>query len=426
MALTTFAMKFAVVLTVLTLFTPLPVFSLTPSHPLVAAPGWTAKAVLSGLSKPRSVLIDASGNLLVLQSGFGITGHKLKADGSIASTKTVVANSAFNHGMALSPDGKTLFASSSSTAWKWSYSSSTMTATSQKTLVTGMDNPDHVTRTLYVSKKYPDLLLVSRGSNQNVDFDSVDPAQGRAMIKIFSIKGAPANGYDYTAAGRLFAYGVRNEVGLAEDAAGNIWGVENSADNVFRRKGNVTTDVHIDNPGEKVHNFGDPSKGNGTFYGYPYCFSVWNPSAFVPAGDNFTTGDWFAQLLPSNYWNDTSCQTKATKPRLLFQAHSAPLDIKFGPNGDNNLYVTLHGSWNRVPPTGYKVVTIPGKVSGGAWSPIAPLSSTTGYTDLLTNQDVNACSAGCWRPVGLAWQKGSKKLYVSSDATGEVFVMYKH
>src|SRR5262249_48635220 len=28
----------------------------------------------------------------------------------------------------------------------------------------------------------------------------------------------------------------------------------------------------------------------------------------------------------------------ATKPRLLFQAHSAPLDIKFGPSGDSNAY----------------------------------------------------------------------------------------
>jgi hypothetical protein len=43
---------------------------------------------------------------------------------------------------------------------------------------------------------------------------------------------------------------LRNDVGLAEDKAGNIWSVENSGDNIQRNG----VDVHNDNPGEPMFN----------------------------------------------------------------------------------------------------------------------------------------------------------------------------
>ena len=85
--------------------------------------------------------------------------------------------------------------------------------------------------------------------------------------------------------------------------------------------------------------------------------------------------------------------------------------------------VSFHGSWDRQPPTGYKVVAAPGSVaSSGAWSPTAPLTSRTGFTDLLWNSDTTRCPTSCFRPVGLVFAAAGS-LYVSSDASGEIFLV---
>ena len=46
--------------------------------------------------------------------------------------------------------------------------------------------------------------------------------------------------------GEVFADGLRNEVGLAFDAHGVLWGVENGADNLVRD--DLGGDIHNDNP----------------------------------------------------------------------------------------------------------------------------------------------------------------------------------
>ncbi|KZV91846.1 soluble quino protein glucose dehydrogenase [Exidia glandulosa HHB12029] len=389
------------------------------------ASGWTVNGVASGLASPRTLAFDSAGHLLVLQAGSGIVALTLNADGSVASKTTVRSDPYLNHGLTLSADSTTLYASSNNSVWKWNYNPTTFALTNQVLLVTGMNNADHITRTLLVSKKHPDLLAVSRGSNDNLDTASVDPAQGRAAIKVFDLTAVPSGGYNYATSGTILAYGARNEVGLTEDASGIVWGVENSADQLTRTKNGVATDVHLDNPGEKLHNFGDALAASSVptsskWYGYPTCFAVWQPNQF-PSTDSFKIGDWFTM---NN--NDTACAT-AKKPSVLFQAHSAPIDIKFGPSGDSDAYVSFHGSWNRQPPTGYKVVVVPGSVaSSGAWTPTSPLSSTTGYTDLLWNPNLNSCPTSCFRPTGLVWSPDGRRLYVASDASGEIFVLTRN
>jgi len=79
----------------------------------------------------------------------------------------------------------------------------------------------------------------------------------------------------------------------------------------------------------------------GTYYGYPYCFSVWDPAAFPE--DNFKPGDWFVQQ-PNDTINDAFCNANAVKPTLLIPPHSAPLDMTFGQGHDSNLYGALHTS----------------------------------------------------------------------------------
>jgi len=71
-------------------------------------------------------------------------------------------------------------------------------------------------------------LYVSIGSNGNVDADSF-----RSRIRRFDISTYVNQPFAYND-GEIFADGLRNEVGLAFDSYGDLWGVENGADNLYR------------------------------------------------------------------------------------------------------------------------------------------------------------------------------------------------
>jgi len=92
---------------------------------------------------------------------------------------------------------------------------------------------------------------------------------------------------------------------------------------------------------------GNPSNPQGIFGGYPYCYTVWEPSNFRDT--TFQPGDWFVQA-PNSTMNDAWCNANAQKPTVLLPPHTAPLDFKFGIGSDSDMYAALHGSWNRNPP----------------------------------------------------------------------------
>ncbi len=106
-------------------------------------------------------------------------------------------------------------------------------------------------------------------------------------------------------------------------------------------------------------------------------------------------------------------------------AHSAPIDSKFD-STFSNLYVSFHGSWNRNPTTGFKLVVVPfTKGTDGAYKPVAPSTSNTGYQDVFTNPDVTKCagngpsfSSGCFRPAGLLFDSAGR-LYMTSDTSSQ-------
>lgn len=56
--------------------------------------------------------------------------------------------------------------------------------------------------------------------------------------------------------------------------------------------------------------------------------------------------------------------------------------------------------------------------------PAAPSNSTTATTDIFTNSDVSVCPGNCFRPVGMAIDSVGR-IFVSSDATGEIYVVVK-
>ncbi|PVH76304.1 iron reductase domain protein [Cadophora sp. DSE1049] len=395
-----------------------------PKFSSVLASGWKATKVLGGLTSPRSIIFDMAGNMLVVQSGKGITLHTMTADGCISATKTLIALNSLNHGITLSADGKTLYASSMTQVYSWPYTASSGTVGTRATIITGMFSGGHSTRTLLLSPKNPNLLAVSHGSNDNFDYPSGNPKTARACVKVFDLNAIPSGGYNYVSGGWLAGYGMRNEVGIAFDGNSMLWGVENSGDN-FNRGGK---DVHQENPAEKLNYIGDVTKNNDKWFGYPTCYAVWKPSDFTD--QKFQIGDQFV-IAPNATFKDETCKTLSTPPSLVFQPHSAPIDSKFD-DTFSNLYVTFHGSWNRVPTTGFKVVQVAfTKGADGVYKPVSPLSTTTGYKDIFWNPDVTKCqgngpsfSSGCFRPAGLGFDSAGR-LYMTSDISsdGELWVL---
>ena len=360
-----------------------------PKYPGSVASGWRAVKIAGGLKTPRAVILDPSGRLLITESGKGITQHTLSSNGCIASSRTVISQTNLNHGLAVSPDGKYLYASSSTTVWRWLYDSAAGTATSSSVVVNSMSNAGHTTRSLVIPKNRPNLLVVSVGSNGNLDMPTQNLGVQRAVNKVFDMSTIPSGGFSYNTGGWQAGYGLRNEVGLVFDADNNLWGVENSADDLTRVANGQTVDVHIDNPAEELNFLGDVSVPNTKWYGYPVCFTVWEPSVFKDK--TFQVGEQF-MIQPNSTFNDATCGQRSVPPRLSFQAHSAPLDASFDPS-NSNLYVSFHGSWNRPTPTGFKLVQVAfQRGSDGKLNPVASASSRNGYTDIFWNTDSSRCS----------------------------------
>ncbi|RXW15117.1 hypothetical protein EST38_g10738 [Candolleomyces aberdarensis] len=322
-----------------------------PSFALTTGKGWVATAVLGSLTTPRGITLDSQGNLLVIERGKGLTGHRLDSDGCVLSSRVIIEDENLNHG--LDVNGNRLVASSSDIAWSWDYDPNALTASNRRVLVTGMDNPGHNTRTLHISRQNPNYLIVSVGSNGNIDEASIRTDSGTAQIRVFDMSGLPADGVSYTdeTYGKVMGYGLRNDVGITEDRAGNIHSIENSMDNAYRIVNGERRDIHTDNPAEKIYNLGSPASPSSFFGGYPVCYTVWEPKDFSNGDTRKQVGDWFVQDPSNSTYNDAWCDTYAGKPTAVLPPHTAPLDLKFGvKNGDNNVYAALHGSWNRNPP----------------------------------------------------------------------------
>jgi glucose/arabinose dehydrogenase len=228
-------------------------------------------------------------------------------------------------------------------------------------------NGDHNARALGLASD--GSIYISSGSDCNVCSED-DPRL--ATILRYSADGK---------AGRIYASGLRNASGLAIDPRGRLWAVVNQRDNL--------TPDHTDLPPEEL----DLIQEGGN-YGWPTCY---------PNG---------SQRLPNPEFGSASC-AGMLPTTFNFQAHSAPLQAlfydgkQFPRRYQGAVFVAFHGSWNRQPPTGYKVVAV-----------IFADGKPTGVEDFVTGW-LTSASRVLGRPVGLtAAADGS--LYISDD-TGYLF-----
>lgn len=112
-----------------------------------------------------------------------------------------------------------------------------------------MTTEDHTTRTLLLSQKADNILLISRGSTSNIDMLAEDLSSGHSQIKAFNLNNVTDSGYQFDTEGLRLGWGLRNSVGVAEHPdTGGIYSVENSVDEIMREG----RDVHQDNPGEEM------------------------------------------------------------------------------------------------------------------------------------------------------------------------------
>jgi glucose/arabinose dehydrogenase len=230
----------------------------------------------------------------------------------------------------------------------------------------------HSTRTvLFANGK----MYVSVGSSCNV---CVEPDKRRSTVLEFNEDGSGE---------RIFAAGLRNSVGLALNPhTGTIWATENGRDWLG------------DNlPPDEINDLGT----NGGNFGWPYCY-----------GNRVTDT---SQIKPG----DARCQ-QTIPPKVEIQAHSAPLGIAFY-NGNmfpveyrGNIFVALHGSWNRSVPTGYKVIRIPVNDKGEPQG--SPEDFITGWIQ------PGETHKGRWmgRPVGIVIGPDGA-MYVSDDSNGMIY-----
>jgi glucose/arabinose dehydrogenase len=217
----------------------------------VATNGFAWDIIATNQSNARGIVFDSQGRLLVVQSGIGIVALSLSNDSCAIITETIIVlqNTSLNHGIEFSTDGKTLYASSTDNAWSWDYDVDNGTISNPRLIVAGMGGTTHSTRTLHISPLHPNLLIISRGSDGNIDASAATTTSGHSQVKVFDLSHVPDGGYQYASDGGILAYGVRNEVGVTSDLYGHVWGVENSADNLERNG----TSISKDNPAEELH-----------------------------------------------------------------------------------------------------------------------------------------------------------------------------
>jgi glucose/arabinose dehydrogenase len=372
-----------------------------PGATPTAASGTTVNAFASGLDHPRWVYVLPNGDVLVAESnappkpedakGFRgwIMGLVMKragaatksanritllrdADGDgVAETRSVfIENLASPIGMALV--GDTLFVANTDAIVSYPY----------KTGVTRIDAPGqfvtelpagpinhHWTKNILASRDGR-KLYASVGSNSNVGENGMLAEEGRAAIWELDIA---------TGAHRVFASGIRNPNGMAwEPTTGALWTVANERDEIGS---------------DLVPDF-LTSVRDGGFYGWPYSYYGNHVDERVQP----QRPDRVAKAIVPDY---------ALGPHTASLGLAASVGTGLPARFASGMFIGQHGSWNRKPHSGYKVIFVPfaaGRPSG------EPIDVLTGF--LSDDGKANG------RPVGVAIDKRGALLV--ADDVGNV------
>ena len=326
-------------------------------------------SIFAHSSEPRMLTFSPGGVLLASD----VTDNKILAFPDPKHTghadATVVAEGFQQpHGLAFH-NGK-LYVADNTQVQRFDWDEATLKAMNGKVIAKLPSGGGHSTRTVVFHK---DKMYVSTGSTCNI-CDEKDPR--RAAVMRFNVDGTGME---------IFAHGLRNTVGMAiSPKTDTIWGTDNGRD----RLGD-------DIPPDKINNL-----GTGGDFGWPACYGKGIPD-------------------PGGFGGGTARCKTAIQPKVEIQAHSAPLGLSFYDGNmfpaeyRGDLFVALHGSWNRSVPTGYKVIRVRMDDKG---EPKGVEDFISGW--LKPGETKKGVYMG--RPVGIAFAPDGS-MYLSDDAGGVIY-----
>jgi len=356
----------------------------------------------------RQMAFAPNGDLFVVfNNGAIVVLFDHNQDGAIEpGERSVFATQAgLTHGLALDAKGGWVYASNATTIFRWRYRTGDLVAASApEVVVKDMPPGGHYSRTLVFDPQ--GRLYVNVGSAGNVDTTPSDLAT-RAMVRRLVVPDPiPAGGVAYATL-EVFASGMRNEVGLAFDAQGRMWGVENERDGLADLQ---LAGITEDNPAEELNRLDGPG---ARFFGYPLC---WSEFAFPDGGLGPGT-QWADDYFPMPK-TDVWCRDvqNVHPPAGVMQGHWAPLGVT-GYEGASlpwkgDLFVASHGSSQRTIPIGRLIARA--HLVGDTIASITPIVGKDDGSGQLAQ--------GTWdaRPVDLR-QGPDGALYFSDDLGGRVF-----
>ncbi|NMM43236.1 sorbosone dehydrogenase [Rhodospirillaceae bacterium KN72] len=343
----------------------------------ILADGFEATLYADGVTGARTLRVVPGNGLLVARSRSGAVMllEDRDGDGRADSKRDILTGLSRPHGLVL--QGGNLFVADQQTVYRTSWPlAGELTPLTSPGLFGSSGG--HWTRNIAVS---PDgrYLYASIGSRSNIGEEDAP----RATIQRYEIMPDGSVG-----PGETFAAGLRNPVGIAFlPGTGRLFTVVNERDGMG--------DGLVPDYFTEVH--------QGAFYGWPYAYIGANPQPD------------YADRRPD-------LVQAGRVPDVLFQSHSAPLDLVFlqGANVPDawrdDALVSLHGSWNSGTPTGYKVVRVEFENGG----------PTGRYIDFMTGfrVDNGAETAEVWgRPVGLAVGEDGA-IYVGDDLGGTIWKIF--
>lgn len=367
----------------------------------VAATGLSVRAYASGLDHPRWLHVLPNGDVLVAETNGpprpednkGIKGWFTKrvmkragagvpsanritllrdADGDGVAEMRAVFLEGLNSPFGMALVGDTLYVANTDTLVRFTYRDGQTTVSESGIKVTDLPGGPlnhHWTKNVIASRD-GSLLYVTVGSNSNVGENGMDAEIDRAAI----LEVDPATG-----SRRVFASGLRNPNGLGwQPQTGALWTVVNERDEI----GSDLVPDYL------------TSVKDGAFYGWPYSYY----------GQHVDT-----RVKPPR----ADLVAKAIAPDYALGSHVAPLGLVFYEGQlwprrySGGAFVGQHGSWNRKPRSGYKVVFVPfadGRPVG------TPEDVLTGFVD--------ADGKALGRPVGVAVDRAGALLV--ADDVGNV------
>lgn len=321
----------------------------------LAAPGMGVNAFARNLDHPRWLYVLPNGDVLVAETnappkpddakgikgwfskgvmkraGAGVTSANRitllrDTDGDGVADQRSVLLEGLNSPFGMALVGHDLFIANSDAVLRFPYTEGDTRITAAGTPVVSLPAGPinhHWTKNIIAS---PDgkKLFVTVGSNSNVAERGMAVEAGRAAIWEVDLQ---------SGAHRIFASGLRNPNGMAwESASGALWTVVNERDEL----GSDLVPDYL------------TSVREGAFYGWPYSYY----------GQHLDT-----RVTPQQ----PELVASAIAPDYAVGAHTAPLGLASSAGTTlpgafaNGMFIGQHGSWNRRPFSGYKVIFVPFK-----------------------------------------------------------------